>query len=201
MPVSANPCYLQTFFPVYSDFDEGFNCPLPYANYVTFTCRKVDRETNWLILISLATQHKGLAWSPLQKRKALSLHTSTSCSYRPIKLPFRLKPQMSSTVRLVLPGHFGTSSPPLQHWPRFATTFPASEATSPMSLRLGFVLNISTWHLRDKHCNCRSVPCFGSCCGSVRIGSCWSYGSDLLRFMSVRFVRFDWVRGDAESLV
>ena len=33
------------FFPEYSGFHEGFNCPLPYANYVTFTCRKVDRET------------------------------------------------------------------------------------------------------------------------------------------------------------
>ena len=30
----------------------------------------------------------------------------------------------------------------------------------------------------------------------VRFGSCWSYGSDLLRFMSVRFVRFDSVHAD-----
>lgn len=34
---------------------------------------------------------------------------------------------------------------------------------------------------------------------AVRFGSCWSYGSDLLRFMSVRFVRFDSVRRDTES--
>ena len=132
------------------------------------------------------------AWSPLQKRKALSLHTSTSCSYRPIKLPFRLKPQMSSTVRLVLPAHFpdfGANSPPLQHWPRFATPFPASEATSPMSLRLGFVLNISTSHLRDKHCNCRSVPRFGSCCGSVRFVLVLRFGPATVHVGSVRAVR------------
>ena len=34
---------------------------------------------------------------------------------------------------------------------------------------------------------------------AVRFGSCWSYGSDLLRFMSVRFVWFDSVRRDTES--
>ena len=34
---------------------------------------------------------------------------------------------------------------------------------------------------------------------AVRFGSCWYYGSDLLRFMSVRFVRFDSVHGDTEK--
>ena len=39
----------------------------------------------------------------------------------------------------------------------------------------------------------------GSVPFAVRFGSCWYYGSDLLRFMSVRFVRFDSVHGDTEN--
>ena len=35
----------------------------------------------------------------------------------------------------------------------------------------------------------------------VSVHAAVRFGSDLLRFMSVRFVRFDWVRGDTESLV
>ena len=41
----------------------------------------------------------------------------------------------------------------------------------------------------------------GSVPFAVRFGSCWYYGSDLLRFMSVRFVRFDSVHGDTEIMM
>ena len=40
----------------------------------------------------------------------------------------------------------------------------------------------------------------GSVPFAVRFGSCWYYGSDLLRFMSVRFVRFDSVHGDTATV-